>query len=61
MKIWVALYHTESGDRGVVGYFNRKMTEKELKEYFMKTMPDEFEYGQAYVFWDLIELESLEA
>lgn len=60
MIIWVAPYHTESGDKGIVGYFNRKPTDRELTDYFKKLMPDEFEGGCRYVYWDLEPLEDLE-
>ncbi len=41
-KIYVASYCTESSDRGVVGYWTKKPTEKQLRKYFQEIMPDEF-------------------
>lgn len=58
-KIWVATYVTESTDRGVVGWWNRKPTNKELEKYFRELMPAEFEDGNRYVYWDLTELEMI--
>ena len=55
--IYVVMYHTESGDRGVVGYFNKKPTDGTLSAYFKELMPDEFIDGCRYVFWEVWELE----
>ena len=41
-QIYVATYVTESGDRGVVGYWTKEPSETKLREYFKKLMPDEF-------------------
>ena len=60
--VFVVSYNTESGDSGVVGYFNKRPTEGHLTAYFKKIMPDEFiqdEEGESrYVFWDVWELTS---
>ena len=40
--IFVAMYATESGDRGVVGYFTSGPTDQHMTAYFKKLMPDEF-------------------
>ena len=62
--IWVAMYHTESGDRGVLGYFNREPSEGQLTAVFKENMPDEFVQetdGAEYrlVFWEVVELDKL--
>ena len=69
--VYVVDYHTESGDRGVLGYFNREPTEGQLSALFFNLMPDEFidEEGDTwsgpgtdsalikrYVFWEVNEL-----
>lgn len=57
--IYVVSYHTESGDRGVVGYFKKKPTDKQLRAWFEKNMPDEFEDGHAYVYWQVDAVKEL--
>jgi len=60
-KIYVAPYWTESGDRGIVGYFTEKPTEEQLTQLFYEIMPYEFEDMDTddpvrYVFWEIEEL-----
>lgn len=56
MTIYVVSYQTESGDQGIIGYFETKPTKKELTAYFKRTMPDEFEDGHQYVYWHVESL-----
>jgi len=62
--VYVVLYHTESGDRGVVGYFLKEPTDGHLTAYFRALMPDEFvkegRQTRRYVFWEVQRL-TLEA
>jgi len=62
--IWVAQYHTESGDHGVLGYFSKEPSEGQLTAVFKENMPAEFVQeidGQEYryVFWQVVELEKM--
>ena len=61
-KIYMATWHTESGDEGVVGYWDRRPTEGELTAVFKKIMPDEFdtwndEPERRMVWWEVHELK----
>lgn len=63
-NVYVVEYVTESGDRGVVGYFPEYPTDGHLTAWFKENMPSEFvtEDGVElrYVFWDVHELEPLD-
>jgi hypothetical protein len=58
-KIYVVTYSTESSDEGVVGYFTKKPTDKQLRAWFKKNFPDEFAEGSELVYWDLHELKEM--
>lgn len=58
MKIYVAPFNTESGDRGVSGAWLKKPSAAKLKKHFAKEQPDDFEAGTLY--WSVEELEVLE-
>jgi hypothetical protein len=59
-SIFVVSYITESGDSGVVGYFDKEPSDGHLTAFFKEIMPDEFvkegkkEYR--YIHWDVFEL-----
>lgn len=60
-KIYMATWQTESGDDGVVGYWDREPTEGELTAVFKKIMPDEFdswngEPERRLIWWQVHEL-----
>jgi hypothetical protein len=56
-KIWVITWSTESSDRGVLGYFTTKPTEKQQLALKKKYFPDEVsESGAWYVYFDVEEL-----
>lgn len=57
--VFAVSYSTESGDRGVVGYFKRKPTEAKLTAFFKDLMPDEFEDEEIYVYWKVYELNEI--
>lgn len=44
----VVTFHTESGDRGVVGVFNREPTEFELTSIALRDYPDDAECNCIY-------------
>lgn len=60
-NVYVVKYHTESGDSGVVGWFDEYPTDGHLTAYFNKLMPDEFfkdKDGEVrYIFWEVWELD----
>lgn len=62
VTVYVVTFETESGDRGVVGYFDIAPTDGHLTAYFLKFMPSEFETvdGETlrYVHWDVHELKA---
>ncbi len=57
--VYVATYVTESGDRGVVGYFTTEPTDGHLSALFKKLMPAEFIDGQRYVHWSVENLKEI--
>lgn len=61
--IYVVTYDTESGDRGVVGYFNRRPTNRHLTALFRELMPDEFvsdvDGVRRMVFWSVEGLKEM--
>ena len=61
MTIYVVSYDTESGDRGVVGYFREEPSDGHLSAFFKKMMPDEFQTKPTVrlVHWDVVALEEL--
>lgn len=44
----VVMYHTESGDRGIIGAFTRTPTDKELQAIAEEEYPEEAECGCIY-------------
>ena len=59
--IYVVSYSTESGDRGVVGFFRKSPSDGHLCALFKKIMPDEFTIRPALrlIHWDVVELEEM--
>jgi len=59
-KIYVLVWMTESSDRGVDGYWNRKLTDAEQHGYFKEHYPDDYDVdGSCYIHWEMIELKGL--
>lgn len=62
-KIYIVDYVTESGDRGVEGYWTERPTDNHLETYFREHNEDEFddqdsrEEACRTIFWDVHELE----
>jgi hypothetical protein len=57
--MYVISYNTESGDEGIIGYIKKKPTDAQMKAYFKKTMPDEFEDGHQYVYWHVESIKEI--
>ena len=59
--IYVVSYSTESGDRGVIGYFRKRPSEGHLCAFFKNIMPEEFTTRptRRLVHWDVVELEEM--
>ncbi|RZK28963.1 MAG: hypothetical protein EOO61_21335 [Hymenobacter sp.] len=68
MKIWIINWHTESGDEGVLGYFDQKPTKEQIEAYFFNTHPDEYPMEDpddentrtCLIFWDVVELDKVD-
>lgn len=58
-KVYVTSYVTESSDRGVIGYWRKKPTERQLKALYRDLMPEEFRDGVEYVYWKVYELNPI--
>jgi hypothetical protein len=57
--IYVLSYVTESGDKGVAGYWTKRPSKSKQVAHMRERFPDEFFDGRPeYIFW---QLESLEA
>lgn len=62
--IYIASWYTESGDRGVLGYFTEKPTDEQLEKLFREAAPDEFDdttYDEPcrYIDWTVEELSPI--
>jgi hypothetical protein len=58
-KIWIIWWHTESNDKGVLGYFTKKPTEAQQLKLKKKYFQEEFdeERHTCFVYFEVIELK----
>jgi hypothetical protein len=56
-KVWIISVETESGDKGLSGYFLNKPTKAGVDTYLKKWWPDDFESGTAYATVEELALE----
>lgn len=58
-KVYILNWYTDSGDRGVDGYWHRKLTEEEQHAYFKKSYECDYceDDNNCYIYWDLVELK----
>lgn len=57
-SIYVLVWSTESGDRGVDGYFNRNLTKPEQHAHFKKHHPCDYDVdGSCFIQWKMVELK----
>lgn len=60
MKIWIAVWNNESGDRGVTHYWTEKPTKEVLHEYFEIHHSGDYDKdGGRYIYWELEELRPI--
>lgn len=44
-KIWIVIWETDRGDRGIEGYWREKPTKESLEAYMAKWCTDDYEAG----------------
>lgn len=66
MSIWVSIVNTESGDRGIDGYWTKKPSKEFMEKFYKENWPDEFECWcdddeecdcEPTLHWRLVKLE----
>ncbi len=56
-RIYVLVWRTESGDRGIAGYWGKPLTEEEQHGYFAEHHPGDYTpFDARTITWEMVEL-----
>lgn len=61
-QVYIAIWNTESGDRGLTGVWKKRPSNDDVEKYLRAEYPDEFddETNTVYIYWQIIGLDLTE-